>query len=170
MSGGVSFSSEEPMSGSAMRAWIAAAAISLSGAPSLCAQSAACTYDVCALSIVPRLSGLDVVRGAREERVGTLSFLLPRAVNAPFVGSDAAQDHARRALSTRRVAAVLTDIGGAAALVGAIHASTAPRDRRWSVYVSLGGAALIGASVLPQFAADAELSRAVREYNRQFAK
>ena len=37
----------------------------------------ACDYATCALRIVPRLSGLDVVRGDGNERAGSLNFLWP---------------------------------------------------------------------------------------------
>jgi len=134
------------------------------------AQAAPCSYDACALSLIPRMSGLDVARGVREERVGSLGFLFPRDVRAAFDGSAAAQHHAGRALSIRRVAALLTDAGAVLAASGAAHAMATSSGRRASVTISLAGAALVGASVWPQFAADAELSRAVRDYNRQFAK
>lgn len=134
------------------------------------AQTAACDYSACALSLVPRLSGLDVVRGTSEQRVGSLGFLTPRDVRAVFAGSIAAQEHADRALSIRRVAATLTDAGALLAAAGVTRALATPHGRRVSVAISLTGLALIGASVLPQFGADAELSRAVREYNRQFAR
>ena len=149
---------------------LAALILSLAAAGELGAQTAACTYDTCALSLVPRLSGLDVVRGTNEQRIGSLGFLIPRDVRAAFSGSAAAQQHAGRALSIRRVAAVFTDVGGLIAAAGAVRAFSTANGRRASAVISLGGVALIGASVLPQFAADAELSRAVRDYNRQFAR
>jgi len=132
------------------------------------ALTSRCTYDACALNIVPRLRGLDVVRGDAEERVATLDFLWPRSVNAAFGGSAQAEHHASRALSIRRIASVMTDVGGLVAAAAAIRAAETPQHRRVSVGISLGGIALLGASVLPQFAADTELSRAVRDYNRQF--
>lgn len=129
-----------------------------------------CSYDTCALSLLPRLRGLDIVRGVTEERVATLGFLVPRSVNDAFAGDALAESHASRALSIRRVASAMTDIGALVAATGAIRAGATAHDRRTSTVISLSGLALVGASVLPQFAADAELSRAVREYNRQFAR
>lgn len=141
---------------------------SLMVSPHLHAQAAPCTYDACALSLIPRLGGLDVVRGNAEQRVGSLGFVLPRDVRPAFTGNAAAQAHAARAQSIRRVAAVLTDAGGILAAAGLMRALSS-NGRRTSLMVAAGGLALVGASVPPQFAADAELSRAVREYNRQFA-
>jgi len=138
--------------------------------PAQAAPIARCSYDTCALSIIPRLSGLDVVRGASEERIATLGFLAPTSVNRAFLGNAAAESHASRALRIRRVASIMTDLGGVLALSGALHAAATRTGRSASIAISLGGLTLVGASVLPQFAADAELSRAVREYNTQFAR
>ena len=129
----------------------------------------ACDYTRCALTIIPRLNALDVVRGEREEKVGSLPFLLPGRTPAIFAGSDSALSHARRATGVRRIGAALTDLGGALILTGVI-ASTRRYDHSAPTGVVLAGAALVGLSVPVHFWADAELSRAVREYNRQFAR
>src|SRR4051812_44362424 len=60
-----------------------------------------CDYSRCALTIIPRLSALDVVRGDTETRVASLAFLFPRSVSAIFDGNDAARRHAARAFSQR---------------------------------------------------------------------
>lgn len=150
----------------------ACVALALGGAVSpLTAQTVdtSCSYARCGLGIVPRLSALDVVRGDREERVGSLAFLLPHDVRAAFAGSEPAQRRAGRALGLRRVGAVLTATGGALAVAGAVHAVSSRSGRTtWAVGAGIGAAAF-AASVPVHFAADAELSRAVWEYNRGLA-
>jgi hypothetical protein len=140
-------------------------------APAASAQSTpVCDYSRCALTIIPRLTALDVVRGDREERVGSLPFLLPRNISEVFAGSAPAWAHADRAFSRRRVGAVLTNVGGALLAGGVIRAALTPDHRRASIGTALAGATLVGISVPIHFSADAELSRAVREFNRRFAR
>jgi hypothetical protein len=129
-----------------------------------------CAYEQCALSIVPRLLALDVVRGAREERVGTLAFLYPSRVTAVFAGSDAAERHAAHAFRLRRVAAVLTDLGVVVVATAGSHGIASTQTRRASATISGVGVALVASSVPVHFAADGELSRAVWEYNRRFGR
>jgi hypothetical protein len=96
-------------------------------------------YNRCALNIVPRLFALDVVRGAREERVASLAFLLPKRVVPAFAGSEPAEQHAASAFRLRRTAAVLTDLGSsssclqAAGLPQPLAAGASPRQSRESV-------------------------------------
>ena len=122
-----------------------------------------CEYARCSLDIVPRLTGLSVVRGASEERVATLPFLWPAPVAHIFGDDSIARRHASTATRRRTLAALFTDVGGALLICGATRFNGAGRS-------AIGaGAALIAASVPIQFAADAELSRAVWSYNRRFA-
>jgi hypothetical protein len=123
-------------------------------------------YDRGALNIVPRLVALDVVRGAREERVSSLAFLFPHRVSAAFGTCEPAQLHAAHAFRLRRVAAVLTDAGLALAVASATRA-VSPTDRRFTL---IAAGAMVASSVPIHFSADAALSRAVWEYNRQFGK
>lgn len=125
-----------------------------------------CTYTGCSLNIVPRLTGLDVVLGNGENRVASLAFLFPHHVASAFISSDAATRHADAAFSRRRIAAVLTDAGVVLLASAATHAVTPARRGA----VGAAGLALVAGSVPIHFAADAELSRAVWEFNRQFAR
>lgn len=136
------------------------------------AQSAEpCTYARCALSIAPRITALDVVRGEAESRAGSLSFVWPRGgVVAAFDGDDVAQRIARQSVRTRRAAAVFTDLGVAVMIGGATYALTQRDHRRTGAAIAGAGAVLLGVSVPIQFAADAGLSRAVFEFNRRFAR
>jgi hypothetical protein len=129
-----------------------------------------CVYEQCALSIVPRLFALDIVRGASEARVGSLAFLYPSRVTAAFTGSDAAQQHAAHAFRLRRVAAVLTDVGIVAVASAGGHAIVSTQNRRASATISGVGLAIVASSVPIHFAADGELSRAVWEFNRRFGR
>lgn len=131
---------------------------------------AACSYETCALNVVPRWNGLAVVRGADEAQVATLGFFLPGSLEAAFTGVPSAEALGRRAVRTRWAAALLTDLGAAAILVGALRASgehgSDDTARLWLV----GGAAALGVSVPLQFRADGFLSRAAWQFNAQFAR
>jgi hypothetical protein len=129
-----------------------------------------CDYRRCALTIIPRLTALDVVRGDDEQRVASLAFLFPRPVTNAFQGNDVARRHAERAFSQRRLGAMLTDLVGAALLAGVARAAAPQDHRRASVGLAFGGAALFAISVPIHFSADAELSRAAREFNRHFVR
>jgi hypothetical protein len=125
-----------------------------------------CTYSRCGLSIVPRLGGLDVVRGESEVRIGSLPFLWARDVSIAFSHDAGARSYAVRASGLRRIAAVMTDAGAfliAAGAVGILH--DGGRIRGVSSVAAMGGFALVGASVPVHFSADADLSRAVWRYN-----
>ncbi len=127
----------------------------------------ACDYNRCALSISPRLTGLDVVRGTSEIPVASLGFFVPRDVRAPFASSDIATRFAVDATRMRRQATVLSAVGALATATGIVHGV---RHHRAPAYGFTGaGASLLLFSVPMHFAADAALSRAVWEYNRQFA-
>jgi hypothetical protein len=134
------------------------------------AQDSSCTYERCGLNIVPRLSALDVVRGASEDRVGSLAFLFPRAVSVPFTGNEIAQRHAEHAFSLRRIASALTDVGVVLTVSAATHAVASARQRDAATAAAIAGGAVIASSVPIHFAADRELSRAVWEYNRRFSR
>lgn len=138
---------------------------SIAGAQRAPAIDSSCTYAGCALAIIPRLTALDVVRGDREERVASLGFLIPGRMPEIFAIDERAFRHARRAVTYRRIGAALTDLGGAIVLAGA-YASARRRDHTAPTDVILTGSTCIVLSVPIHFAADAELSRAVREYNR----
>jgi len=129
-----------------------------------------CDYRRCALAVVPAWNGLDVVRGEQEERVARLGFFWTRDLSPAFAGEPHAFEFARRAVHTRRTAAVFTDAGLALlayALVGGLadseHSSTYQG-------VAIGGAAALAIGVPLQFSADGHLSRAVWWHNTQFAR
>ena len=130
-----------------------------------------CAYATCALGISPRITALDIVRGDGQARVGSLSFVWPRATLVrAFDGDARALPLARQSVRTRRVAAVLTDVGAVLVAGAATHAALVHGDRRWSAGVAGLGAGAIAISVPVQFAADAQLSRAVFEFNRRYAR
>jgi len=125
-----------------------------------------CTYATCALNIVPRITALDVVRGNGEYRVASLAFLFPHGVASAFTPNESAVAHANAAFSRRRVASALID-AGAILLASAAAGVLVPAHRG---VVAGAGVALIAGSVPIHFAADAELSRAVWEFNRQYTR
>ncbi|HWH52030.1 MAG TPA: hypothetical protein VN651_10855 [Gemmatimonadaceae bacterium] len=127
------------------------------------AASAPCDYAHCSLDIVPRLTGLAVARGASEERIATLPFLWPARPAHIFADDSIAWRHAAAASRRRALAALFTDVGGLLAIGGPTHLHGAGRA------MTGAGAALVAVSMPIQFAADAELSRAVWSYNRRFA-
>lgn len=136
-----------------------------------------CSYRECALSIAPVWNGLTVVRGADGRRVANLDFFLPRDIapalrgDAPgAAGADSAFAHAERAVALRRVASVLTDVGGVATIVAVVRAASAGRARRPDQVVGGAGLAALLVSVPLQFAADGALSRAVWWHNLRYAR
>jgi len=149
-----------------------AVALLLAQSSALMAQtSEACVYATCALGISPRLTALDVVRGDAQARVGSLSFLWPRATLVrAFDGDVLAAALARHSVRTRRTAATLTGVGIALVTAGAARAALLHRDAQWSAGLAAAGVGAIGISIPVQFAADAQLSRAVFEFNRRFAR
>jgi hypothetical protein len=158
------------MSDRRIRSGLGLAVVMLARVATAQTSSRPCDYSRCALNIIPRLTALDVVRGDSEERVGSLAFLFPRDVSEAFAGSAEARAHADRAFGQRRVGAVLTNVGGALLAGGLIRTAATSDTRRASIGTAIAGAALVGISVPIHFAADAELSRAVREFNRRFAR
>jgi hypothetical protein len=155
------------------RALIAPLFVALLFAPGVArgqASDSSCAYATCALNIVPRLSALDVVKGSSEDRVGSLAFLFPRGVTAPFAGNEVAQRHAQHAFSLRRVASVLTDVGAIVAISASTRAVASTRQRGAATTAAIAGGALVASSIPIHFAADRELSRAVWEYNRRFSR
>lgn len=130
--------------------------------------AAPCTYETCALNVVPRWNGLAVVRGAEEQHVATLGFFLPGRLEGAFAGDATAEALGRSALRTRWVAAVLTDLGALALGVGALRASGAHgTDNTARLWLGVGAASL-GVSVPLQFRADGFLARAAWRYNARF--
>jgi hypothetical protein len=128
-----------------------------------------CDYETCALSIAPRLTGLDVVRGKAETRVASLAFLWPRDPSNAFGPDSLAGRLATRALRQRRIAAAMTNIGFAVALLGSVQRS-AGHQHSTSVRAMSIGVALLAGSVPIHFSADANLARAVWYHNRRFAQ
>ncbi len=146
----------------------------LSAPADLVAQSAApsavCSYDTCALNVVPAWNGLAVVRGQSEDRVALLGFFKAGNLDAAFAGDPAALALAHRAVRTRRVAATLTDAGLVLLLLGSVALPSMDADGRDTPALYLvAGAVSLGLSVPLQFAADGHLSRAVWQFNRRFA-
>jgi hypothetical protein len=130
-----------------------------------------CDYATCGLGISPRLTALDVVRGDARAPAGSLSFVWPRATLVrAFEGDVRAEPFARRSLRTRRIGAALTDVGVLFVAAAAARLSMHPDDRRWSAGMAGLGVASLAVSVPVQFAADAQLSRAVFEFNRRYAR
>lgn len=152
---------------------IAAAALLLMTATRLQAQ-AACSYEQCALRIAPRWDGLAAVRDDGTT-MANLAFFWPQDISAAFRadsgarGAGAAISYAGRAYSTRRLAAVLTDVGigllASAAITSAIRGSVTRSD----AFLGGVGAAAFAISVPIQFAADDLLGKAVWWYNRRYA-
>jgi hypothetical protein len=128
-----------------------------------------CGYSRCALSIAPRLVALDVVRGDAEVRVASLAFLWPRDVSRTFVSDSVAHAFSKRAVRSRRLAAVMTDVGVFALTAGALRSRGHAASAAGTAFLSIGGA-LVVASVPIHFSADAELSRAVWRYNARFSR
>lgn len=125
-----------------------------------------CDYRACAYNIVPRLSGLVVTRGADDVAVAPLGFLWTQDITPAFFPE--AQAAARAAVRTRRLAAVMTDVGLVAGLVGAIamgRDGTTSGER----VTAAAGATLFLLSVPVQFAADGHLARAVWLHNERYA-
>lgn len=161
-----------PTPGHSIRSAAFAAMLAFSAVERVGAQlgDSSCAYDRCALNIVPRLFALDVVRGAREDRVASLAFLLPKRVVPAFAGSEAAEQHAAHAFRLRRTAAVLTDLGLVVVVSAGSRAAATARGRSAASTMTGVGLAMIASSVPIHFAADGELSRAVWEYNRRFGR
>lgn len=130
---------------------------------------AACDFTRCGLGLLPRLTGLDVVRGADETPVASLGFLRAGDVRPAFAGDTAAVRHAVMAMRLRRAGAALTTLGIAGA-AAAVWRGALSHDRAGSAAFAAAGATLFAVSVPVQFAADAELSRAVWIYNRRFTR
>ena len=131
----------------------------------------ACDYATCALRIVPRLSGLDVVRGDGNERAGSLNFLWPSGtLTRAFVEDANATLLARTSVRKRRTAAVFTDAAGLLMAAAVVRGASVGRDRRPSVALGALGVATLAVSVPLQFAADEALSKAVHRFTRRFAR
>ncbi|MFL5560636.1 MAG: hypothetical protein ACJ79K_04090 [Gemmatimonadaceae bacterium] len=138
---------------------------------------APCSYERCALDIVPTWNGLAVERGTAGPRMALLNFFWPRDVSVAFVGDDAraigidsAIAAAHRAVRVRRTAAFFTDAGlllGGVALGRSLGAGKLRRGE--AILAGAGGVALV-VSIPLQFAADGALSRAVWWHNRRFAR
>lgn len=152
-----------------MRAAALIPLLAVLAAPGAAAQSIEenCTYRACAYNIVPLLRGLRVVRGENEQPVATLGFLWTRDISGVF--DAAAQNAARRAVRTRRVAALLTDAGFALAIAGSARAASRDLDRT-AANLMIAGVGFVGLSVPIQFRADRHLSRAVWLHNTRFAR
>ena len=136
-----------------------------------------CTYELCALNIVPRWNGLAVVRASDGSQVANLNFFLPRDItsslrgpSAVTPGADSAAAHAHRAVRIRRIGAAFTDTGILAGAIGALGALRAGRVGSTEGVLLGVGAAALGVSVPLQFAADGALSRAVWWHNRRYAR
>lgn len=139
-------------------------------APRLGAQASCTQYQQCALSIVPRFSGLVVVQGENETPRANLGFIIPgKPLDHVFAGDTTAVRFGREALGQRRVGALLTVSTLLTAVAGGILA--ADEDQRTTGGALLGAAALQGVgTVYFQFKADASLARAVWWYNRRFTR
>lgn len=144
--------------------------------PAGVARDTACSYERCALTIVPVWNGLAVVRGVTGHQVALLHFFLPRDVSGDIAGRDSSVAGAERAraegyhaVQIRRTAAAFTDGGALLLAVAGIGAMRAGHMRRQDAILAGVGGAAFAVSVPLQFAADGALSRAVWWYNRRFA-
>ncbi len=89
-------------------------------------------------------------------------------MRAPFAGSDVATRLALDATRVRRQATVLSAVGALSVAAGVVQGL---RHHRSAAYGFTGaGASLVLLSVPLHFSADAALSRAVWEFNRQFTR
>ena len=129
-----------------------------------------CTYQSCALGLVPVWNGLAIVRGESERRVGSLGFFMPGDVSEIFRDDRDAFAAAEDAYELRRVGAALTDAGLILVATGLARAVFQREFDKLSGGLTLGGALSLGAGVPFQFAADGALSRAVWLYNRRFSR
>jgi hypothetical protein len=152
---------------------LAALVVVVARAPRAGAQAAPagdCTYTRCALGIAPVWNGLALVRGAGNERVANLGFLWTGSLHAVFAGNDSATVYARRAVRTRRTAAVFTD-GGALLLAAALYKRVSDGELTSSAKaLAIAGGAAFAVSVPLQFRADGHLSRAVWWHNAQYSR
>ncbi|MES2180379.1 MAG: hypothetical protein V4550_21185 [Gemmatimonadota bacterium] len=123
-----------------------------------------CSYQTCALGIVPVWNGLAVVEGVMQTPRANLNFFLPRSLGATFRG-DSALSYSTRAVQTRMIAAAFTDVGVAIAVVVAAHGLHTRRLTTADRLLAVGGVASLAASVPLQFSADGLLSRAVWWHN-----
>ncbi|MFN0098768.1 MAG: hypothetical protein ACKVS7_08850 [Gemmatimonadaceae bacterium] len=129
--------------------------------------SASCDYRRCAYNIVPVLHGLTVVRGEEETPVATLGFLWTGDITDAF--AEPARDVARRAVRTRRVAAVFTDLGLALAAAGLAVGLAEEFDETAGLLIA-GGVVSITVSVPLQFRADKYLAQATWIHNARYAR
>ncbi len=129
--------------------------------------SSSCDYRRCAYNIVPVLHGLTVVRGEEETPVATLGFLWTRDITDAF--AEPARDAARRAVRTRRVAAVFTDLGLALAAAGVAVGLAEEFDETAGLLIA-GGVVSITVSVPLQFRADKYLAQATWIHNARYAR
>ena len=129
-----------------------------------------CTYERCALGVMPVWDGLAVTRGDSPRAVGLLGFFWPGDVRDVFAGDDAAVDAATDAVRIRQVAALLTD-GGLVLLATGVARGVFRRDwDSFSTVLTAAGGLALGVSIPVQFAADGQLSRAVWLFNRRYSK
>jgi membrane-associated phospholipid phosphatase len=128
-------------------------------------------YERCALTLLPKFTGLVVARGVDETPLATLGFFLPgKRLDAVFAGDTAAVRFGREALDQRRIGALLTIGSLVTFAVATVMAIDADATGSSADGIFLAAAAQAGGAVYYQFKADASLSRAVWYYNRRFAR
>jgi hypothetical protein len=132
--------------------------------------SANCTYQSCALGLMPVWNGLEVTRGDSQHHVAVLGFFLPQDISRSFADDPEAMGVARDAFHMRQAAALLTDAGGVLVATGLARALFQRDWDKLSTGLALGGALSLGGGVPLQFAADGALSRAVWLFNRRFSR
>jgi hypothetical protein len=129
-----------------------------------------CTYQTCALGLVPVWNGLEVTRGDSQRRVAMLGFFIPEDVSHAFADDAEAVGVARDAFRIRQIGAALTDAGIVLAATGLARALFRRDWDALSTGFTVGGGVALGAGVPFQFAADGALSRAVWLYNRRYSR
>ncbi len=129
-----------------------------------------CTYQSCALGLVPAWNGIEITRGDSQRRVAMLGFFVPEDVSRAFADDPEAVDVARDAFRIRQVGAALTDAGLVLAATGLARALFRRDWDALSTGLTVGAGAALAAAVPAHFAADGALSRAVWLYNRRYSR
>lgn len=148
----------------------AAVAVPAAGQATRSRADANCTYQTCALGLMPVWNGIEVTQGDSQRRIALLGFFVPEDISSAFSDDPEAVDVARDAFRIRQIGAALTDAGIVMIATGLARSLFRKDWDGLSTGLTLaGGAALLG-GVPVQVAADGALSRAVWLYNRRFSR
>jgi hypothetical protein len=140
-------------------------------APANAQAVASCdAYTACALSVVPRWTGVAVLRGEQQTHVATLRVSVFRSLDPDrvFAGDSLAVAFGRQSLRSARTAAVLSHVGTIAMLVAVVRADDRGFDDTDGALMISG--AVVGMVSVPfQLRASRQLVQAAWTYNRRFA-